>query len=319
MNLEKQKDIFKNHIVTFTDYGNIKILDFKDPNSSAYRIRFLFEEDYCRLHISGDLGELIASNYKNMVYEKFSDFVNNVGYFETKIDCHNRNIYYYDEDKARKELLEMAEKDDWLSFSDKYDYEDDDERLNDIIDDILWDFDDERGIGSKGYDELCDLENDAFEFASDLGKEKTGILELYMLAFKLAKEQLEKENERVKREKEVITVNDLIGILDTENNRYSGATGKPRMLNLAVDGRFVGAVKEAKLDGHGDGLITDVTLDIIPIETRKTNADRIRNMTDEELAEFLCKVKSDYQWMEHEFPSEEEHGEWEKWLQSEAE
>ena len=50
-----------------------------------------------------------------------------------------------------------------------------------------------------------------------------------------------------------------------------------------------------------------------------THADRIRNMSDEELAEFLCKVKSDYQWMEHEFPSEEEHGEWKDWLQSEAE
>ena len=50
-----------------------------------------------------------------------------------------------------------------------------------------------------------------------------------------------------------------------------------------------------------------------------TQADRIRSMSDEELAEFLCKVKSDYQWMEHEFPSEEEHGEWKDWLQSEAE
>lgn len=54
-------------------------------------------------------------------------------------------------------------------------------------------------------------------------------------------------------------------------------------------------------------------------EKPKTNADMIRNMSDEELAEFLCKVKSDYQWMEHEFPSEEEHGEWEDWLQSKAE
>ena len=54
-------------------------------------------------------------------------------------------------------------------------------------------------------------------------------------------------------------------------------------------------------------------------DSRNTNADRIRNMSDEELAEFLCKVKSDYQWMEHEFPSEEEHSEWEEWLQSEAE
>lgn len=50
-----------------------------------------------------------------------------------------------------------------------------------------------------------------------------------------------------------------------------------------------------------------------------TNADRIRTMSDEELAVFLCKVKSDYQWMEHEFPSEEEHSAWEEWLQAEAE
>lgn len=53
MNLEKQKENFKNHRATFKDLGNIKILDFKKPNSTEYRIRFLFEEDYCRLHIFG--------------------------------------------------------------------------------------------------------------------------------------------------------------------------------------------------------------------------------------------------------------------------
>jgi len=194
MDLKKQKENFKNHIAKFTDYGNIKILDFKNPNSSEYRIRFLFEEDYCRLHISGDLGELIATNYSNMTYEKFSDFVNDVDYFKEKIDCNNRKLYVYDEDQAREELLEMAEKHDWLLFSDKYSYEDDDkERLSNIIDDILYDFDPDRGIGSKGYEELDDLECDAFEFAGDIGKQETGILDLYMLAFKLAKKQLDKQ------------------------------------------------------------------------------------------------------------------------------
>lgn len=56
----------------------------------------------------------------------------------------------------------------------------------------------------------------------------------------------------------------------------------------------------------------------IPVCTY-TNADRIRSLSDEELAVFLCKVKADYQWEEHEFPSEEECGEWEEWLQSEVE
>ena len=64
INIEKQKEHFKNHIATVKDYGNIKILDFKNPNSNEYRIRFLFEEDYYRLHITGDLG----ANYIKIKY-----------------------------------------------------------------------------------------------------------------------------------------------------------------------------------------------------------------------------------------------------------
>ncbi len=196
MNLEKQKEYFKNHIATLTDYGNIKILDFKEPNTSAYRIRFLFEEDYCRLHISGDLGELIASNYNNMTYEKFSDFVNNVGYFEEKIDCNSRDIYAYDEVKAREELMKMAADDgDWLTESNRYWYEEDEEeRLAHIIDDILVDFSDTTGIGKIGYDALSEINPDVWEFAGDIGKTETGILDLYMLEFKLAQEQLKNKN-----------------------------------------------------------------------------------------------------------------------------
>ena len=55
------------------------------------------------------------------------------------------------------------------------------------------------------------------------------------------------------------------------------------------------------------------------VELKQTWGNKIRSMSDEELAEFLCKVKSDYQWADHEFPSEEECGEWEEWLQSEVE
>lgn len=63
----------------------------------------------------------------------------------------------------------------------------------------------------------------------------------------------------------------------------------------------------------------EILLNSIVCENPKTNADRIRSMSDEELADFLCKVKSDYQWQDHEFPSEEECGEWVEWLQSEVE
>ena len=103
---EKQMKHFEKHIATLQDYGNIKVLDFKNPESINYRIRFIFEEDWCRCHISGDLGELVATNYNNMTYEGFKDFVHNTGYFKEKIDCASRPIYEYDEKLAVKELNE---------------------------------------------------------------------------------------------------------------------------------------------------------------------------------------------------------------------
>lgn len=86
----------------------------------------------------------------------------------------------------------------------------------------------------------------------------------------------------------VVTVSDLIKILDTKENRY-GATGKPRMLNLSLNGIFAGSIESVKLDGYGDGLIADVTMEITSSKFTTTHADKIRNMSDEELAESgLC-------------------------------
>lgn len=196
--LEKQKEHFKNHIATFTDYGNVKILDFKEPNTSYYRIRFLFEEDYCRLHISGDLGELIATNYNNMTYKKFSDFVNDVGYFQGKIDCHSRRIYTYDEYDAKNDIKAYLEEYGFLEDvleHDRYDWETDEDKLEEFYGDVLEDFSQDSGVGSKGYDALSQYFEDVWEFVGDIGKRETGILDLYMLAFELAHKQLKEREE----------------------------------------------------------------------------------------------------------------------------
>lgn len=59
-----------------------------------------------------------------------------------------------------------------------------------------------------------------------------------------------------------MTVNEIIELLDKEENKYGGATGKERELNLSVNGDFIGTITSAKLDDWGDGLVTDVTLEV---------------------------------------------------------
>lgn len=60
---------------------------------------------------------------------------------------------------------------------------------------------------------------------------------------------------------EEVTVSDLIKLLDKEENKR-GASGKERILSIWVNGEFLGYITSAKLDGWGDGLITDVCLKI---------------------------------------------------------
>lgn len=199
MDIERAKKCFANHKAKLTDYGNIKILDFKNPNSSEYRIRFLFEEDYCRLHISGDLGELIATNYNNMAYDKFGDFVRDTGYFEQKIDCHSRPLYSYDEEAVKEDVLELIKEEyEFEEFIENYrnehyclSSESDEEVLEDFFDDVFSDFSDETGISPEGRKVLAEYINDTYAiYSENIGKRSTEILDWYMLAFKLAQKDL---------------------------------------------------------------------------------------------------------------------------------
>lgn len=189
MNLEREKKNFKNHVATLTDHGNIKILDFANPNSSDYRIRFLFEEDYCTLHISGDLGSLTAQNYNNMCYEKFRQFLRSPEYFKEKILCHSRPLYKFVEAAAIDELTKRIIDNNWIHAVDDAEFE---SKLEALLDEVFLEFDSMTGIGPYGISALDDYDIDASEWADNLGKKSSGIVELYLLAFELAMAQIEK-------------------------------------------------------------------------------------------------------------------------------
>lgn len=171
-------DLFKDHVATLKDYGDIKILDFKKPESQHCHIRFTFDESCGYCHIDGDLGFLTAVQRGSMTYDNFSSY-SSPEYFEEKVQCHSRPFYEYDEELARKELKE------WIGDQDYP------EKIEEAIDEIMEGFDDERGLSPEGWNELCEIVQDAWEVAGDFGKKRTGIVELYLLAFSLAKAQIE--------------------------------------------------------------------------------------------------------------------------------
>jgi hypothetical protein len=198
INLEVQAQHFKDHVATFKDYGDIKVLDFKRSNSNHYHIRFLFDEVDHRLHISGDLGDLTASRHGGITYESMSNFLGSPCYFEEKVVSHSRPLIEYDEEDARKCVREFLDSEEWEPDI-TFDFEDREELINEKIDEILEDFDDETGISQNGWDAITAIDPDAWEDIRDWGRRRTKITDLYLLAFSLAKAQIEG------REKECIS------------------------------------------------------------------------------------------------------------------
>lgn len=94
-----------------------------------------------------------------------------------------------------------------------------------------------------------------------------------------------------------VTVNDLIELLDTQENRYGGATKNPRELNISINGNFCRCIESAKLDGYRDGLITDVTLEIEVPKMKEYYEQEIRDKAISSFADW-CYIKGvDFSYM----------------------
>lgn len=200
MNLELQKKIFADHIATLRDYGDIKIVDFQKPESNYYRIRFIFEEDHDRVHISGDLGELIAYNHAGLSFRRFIDYCyRHRVWFKTKVLCSSRPLQTYNQELAEKQLTEKLK--DKLLFDKVSAYFGDLDRevvTAFLVERALDDFSDDGGIGEDGEKMLSEIDFTGFWPIDEIGLEKgPDIVDLYLLAFKLAFRQLQ-ENGVVK-------------------------------------------------------------------------------------------------------------------------
>ena len=200
MDLELQKKMFADHVATLKDYGDIKILDFQKPGSNYYRIRFIFEEDHDRVHISGDLGELIAYSRAGMEFKHFIDYCyHNPILFKAKVQCSSRPVVTYDRELAEKQIIATINS---ARLHDKiigyFWYLDDESEPVEVeealVGDALEDFSESGGIGVVGRAALMNIDSTAFWPIDEIGLEGSpGIVDLYLLAFKLAYKQLQEK------------------------------------------------------------------------------------------------------------------------------
>ena len=199
MNLELEKEMFADHIATLKDYGVIKILDFQKPGSNYYRIRFMFEEDHDRVHISGDLGELIAYNHAGLNFRDFIAYCyRHRVWFKSKVLCSSRPLQKYDRELAEKQLTEKLKDKQLLNKVSDYFGLVREVATAFLVERALVDFSDCCGIGEDGEELLSDIDFTGFWPIDEIGLEEgPDIVDLYLLAFKLAYRQLQ-EKEVVK-------------------------------------------------------------------------------------------------------------------------
>lgn len=200
MNLELQKEMFADHVATLRDYGDIKVLDFQKSESNYYRIRFMFEEDHDRVHISGDLGELIAYNHAGLNFRDFIDYCyRHRVWFKSKVLCSSRPLQTYDRELAEKHLTEEL-KDKQLfnkvsTYFSAYFGDLDHEAVTELlVETALVDFSNDGGIGEDGEKLLSSIDFTGFWPIDEIGLDKgPDIVDLYLLAFKLAFRQLQEK------------------------------------------------------------------------------------------------------------------------------
>lgn len=196
MDLELQKEMFADHIATLKDYVDIKVLDFQKPGSNYYRVRFIFEEDHDRVHISGDLGELIAYSYAGLNFRNFIDWCRRDSiFFKLKVKCSSHPLYTYDRELAEKQLLQKTKDNYTLNrIADYFDVCEPEDAVEPFIENVLDGFSDTEGICEIGERTLLNIDYSAFDPIDEIGLEEgPDVFDVYLLAFKLAFRQLQEK------------------------------------------------------------------------------------------------------------------------------
>lgn len=189
---------FKNHKATLTQHGDLQILDWREPGTCEYAVRFVF--DGYKMYISGDIGEAVFCLTWKADAHSFNGI--STDYFMEKMSAYSSTRYDFDSDEAKKSLQEW--KNELLEnkeFKDEFEKEEFMDNINGLIEAVEgcssedeWAYE---YVNGEYNDFISEEDPDYWEWIYHIGRVIPYRIYGYIVALQMASEQL-KEAERSK-------------------------------------------------------------------------------------------------------------------------
>jgi len=188
---EIKQNWFKEHKATLTKQGDLTVLDWRNPKSNCYAIRYVFDGN--KMYITGDTGEaLFWLTWKADVHS-FNGI--STHYFMEKMRAYSDSRYDFDSDEAtvrlkewKKELLEDKE------FEDEIDKEGFMDNINGLIEgtkdcssEEQWAYE---YINGEYNDFISEEDCDYWEWIYKIGRAVPSRIYGYIVGLQMASEQL---------------------------------------------------------------------------------------------------------------------------------
>ena len=191
---EGQLRNFSNHGIIENELGNMKVFNFKKPDSRNYSIRYMF--DGSRLIVTGDLGTAIYEWSGEVSLENLAGM--NIGYFNGKCEASSEGKKEWKQEDAIIDLDEHF-KDNYLESYKEFEENDDIteeyqekfDRVSEIIEELKSNAEDEISyIAYARESDIHEIEQDAWEWIYNVGNTIPYRHKLHLLGIKLINRRL---------------------------------------------------------------------------------------------------------------------------------
>lgn len=185
---------FRNHKATLSRHGTLEVLDWRKPDSCFYSVRIVFDPGPNSAYITGDIGEaIIRPTCAATLASMASCFTRrdengcvkvNAGYFMEKFaTASDRHVWckedFVEDFKARCEVYHLTPPEDFL------------DDIDDYCSPVEFYDDKAPVVDEETRSELAEMDADYWEWFYDCGKRVSARVIGWLVALRLAAEQIE--------------------------------------------------------------------------------------------------------------------------------